>query len=144
MTGAATHRLREKPEHPAHRVGVGREHAHELAAAKRERRRIGDGCHGRRAFGVVEQRQLAEHVTAALERDHDFAAGVVGDRDLHGAGDDEEHLAGIVVAVEHDLVPGEVARPHLRRDRDPLDRGEAGEDRALREEVGDRGDIHLA
>ena len=82
-------------------------------------------------------------VTVAERVDH-LASGLIGHRDFDRAGDDEKDLARLIVAVKDNLVAREVARAHLARDRQAVGDSEAGEERALREEVGDPCRIHPA
>jgi len=45
--------------------------------------------------------------------------------------------------MEHDLVARELTRPHLSGQDEPVLRAQAVEERALREEVGDLGGVHV-
>src|SRR2546426_12681465 len=116
MTGASAKRFREEAEHLTHRVRVAFQNGHEVGPPQRERGCLGDGGHRCRPRRAVEEGEIPEDVTPALESDHDLVAGVVRHGYLHGPGGDEEDMPGLVVAVEDDLVAREMAGgPPFRR-----------------------------
>src|SRR5450759_3838283 len=92
------------------------------------RRLVGD--RGRRAFGAVEQRELAEEITRAQRGDDGLVFALWrGQHDLHGTRLDDVERVARVALVEDRLVAAVAARPqridadgqraiiHLRKER---------------------------
>jgi hypothetical protein len=76
---------------------------------------------GGRARPAVDRRDLSEELAGAAEAEDRVAPAAGRDGDLHPAGDEHDHRAAVVAAVEEHGVPG-VAAP--RRGR--LQRGTGG------------------
>src|SRR5207253_1669371 len=105
------------------------ERGDELLTRQGERVGLRERSDRRRSRTLVEQRELAEHVAAALEGHDDLAALLVRHRYLHRPGGDEEDLSRRIVAVEDDLVAGELPRAHLGREGQSIPLAQAIEER---------------
>jgi hypothetical protein len=85
VTGAASDPRREQREQLPHRVRTAAQHVHEVAIREGEGHRLGH-CRDRgRPRTLIEERDLAEDITAAVQRDHDLLATLFGHGDLHRA-----------------------------------------------------------
>jgi len=96
----------------------------------------------RRAWGAVEQGELAEEVTGSKRREDRFVAGVGGERDLDRAGHHDEQRVTRVADMEHGLAAAEPADPHPLREvgeAAPIESGEQGD---TRQGIAHRPDVH--
>ncbi len=83
-------------------VGAAVEPAQQVVVRQGVERHVGHRGHRRRARTRVEQRQLAEHLAGAEDRQQVLAAVAGGAAQLHLAlGDDVELVAGVPLVEEH-------------------------------------------
>src|SRR6185436_19968953 len=132
----------EEAEELPHRGRVVLHDVAEVLARERERGRLSERRHRGRTLRIVEERELAEDVASARERDDDLLTALLVDRDLHGAARDEVAVPTGIVAMEDALVAPEVTRPHARRELGPLALRQRSEHRREGEILGDRVDVH--
>src|ERR671934_200934 len=142
--GRAADRPREQSQHLAHRLRRALEEREELVAADEQALAVADRHDGRGPWGVVEERELAEHLAGAEQCDDSLLAVLVRQRDLRRPRHEDIEVRGRIAAVENRLGRREAPRPHPRGERAPIRLGERGEQRHACEGLRDGGELQRA
>ena len=102
----------ELGEQAAGHLGRPSSQLQQVLVGERGERRVGDGGDGGRARARVEQRQLAEHLAGAEDRQQVLAAVAGGAAELHLAVEhDVEPVAGVALVEQH-LAPTQLGLGH--------------------------------